>query len=77
MPPVTNSAANTEEVLNDEYLKGFIDATATAKLDETARMTNASEIKTIIVEELQRTLLGQTTAEECVENMRTRLNAAI
>ena len=77
MPPVTNSAANTEEVLNDPYLKGFLDATATAKLDETARMTNASEIKTIVVEELQRTLLGQTTAEECVENMRARLSSAI
>ena len=77
MPPVTNSAAKTEEVLNDPYLKGFLDATATAKLDETARMTNASEIKTIVVEELQRTLLGQTSAEECVENMRARLSSAI
>ena len=77
MPPVTKSASATEEVQNDAYLKGFIEATATAKLDETARMSNASEIKTIIVEELQRTLLGQTTAEECVENMRTRLSAAI
>ncbi len=77
MPPVTASASSTEEVLSDAYLKGFIDATATAKLDETARMANANEIKTIIVEELQRTLLGQTTAAECVETMRSRLNAAI
>lgn len=77
MPPVTKSASATQEVQNDAYLKGFIESTATARLDETARMTNASEIKTIIVEELQRTLLGQTSAEECVENMRTRLNAAI
>lgn len=77
MPPVTNSASEREKVQNDQYLKGFIEATATAKLDETARMTNASEIKTIVVEELQRTLLGQTTAEECVENMRARLSAAI
>ena len=52
-----------------------MDSTATAKLDETARMINANEIKTIIVEELQATLLGQTTAEECVEALRTRLEA--
>lgn len=77
MPPVTNSASATDEVLSDAYLQGFIDATSTARLDETARMTNASEIKAIVTEELQRTLLGQTTAEECVETMRTRLEAAI
>ena len=76
MPPVTKSTANSEEVLGDAYLMGFINATATSRLDETARMTNASEIKAIIVEELQRTLLGQTTSEQCIENMRTRLDAA-
>ena len=54
---------------------GFIDSTATAKLDETARMVNANEIKTVIVEELQATLLGQTTAEQCVENLRSRLGS--
>ena len=75
MPPVTISASENEAVLNDQYLKGFMDSTATAKLDETARMVNANEIKTIVVEELQATLLGQTTAEECVENLRTRLEA--
>ena len=73
MPPVTNSASENEAVVNDQYLKGFIDSTATAKLDETARMVNANEIKTVIVEELQATLLGQTTAEQCVENLRSRL----
>ena len=75
MPPVTISASENEAVTNDQYLKGFMDSTATAKLDETARMINANEIKTIIVEELQATLLGQTTAEECVEALRTRLEA--
>lgn len=75
MPPVTISASENEDVTNDQYLKGFMDSTATAKLDETARMINANEIKTIIVEELQATLLGQTTAEECVEALRTRLEA--
>ena len=76
MPPVTKSTASSEEVLSDDYLMGFINATATSRLDDTARMTNASEIKAIIVEELQRTLLGQTSSEECIENMRTRLDAA-
>lgn len=75
MPPVTNSASENEAVVNDQYLKGFIDSTATAKLDETARMVNANEIKTVIVEELQATLLGQTTAEQCVENLRSRLGS--
>lgn len=75
MPPVTISASENEAVTSDQYLKGFMDSTATAKLDETARMINANEIKTIIVEELQATLLGQTTAEECVEALRARLEA--
>ena len=75
MPPVTKSAAGTEEVKNDSYLKGFMDSTATAKLDETARMSNAGEIKTIMTEELQSALLGQKSAEKAVESMRSRIAA--
>ena len=75
MPPVTKSAASTDTVQNDPYLKGFMESTATARLDETARMSNAGEIKTIMTEELQSALLGQKSAEQAVESMRTRISA--
>ena len=75
MPPVTKEAAALEEVTSDAYLSGFINSTATARLEETARMTNASEIKTIITEELQYALLGQKTAEQAVADMAARLEA--
>lgn len=75
MPPVTKEAAALEEVTNDPYLKGFMNSTATARLEETARMTNASEVKTIITEELQYALLGQKTAEQAVADMAARLEA--
>ena len=67
MPPVTVSASEKEEVKNDAYLNGF--------LEETARMTNASEVKSVITEELQAALLGQKTAEQAVADMESRLNA--
>ena len=76
MPPVTNSAAELDEVKNDPYLSTFSASTATARLEETARMTNASEIKSIITEELQYALLGQKTAEEAVAEMGSRMNSA-
>ena len=75
MPPVTKEAASLEEVTSDAYLNGFLNSTATARLEETARMTNASEIKTIITEELQYALLGQKTAEQAVADMAARLEA--
>ena len=75
MPPVTKEAAQLEEVTSDAYLSGFMNSTATARLEETARMTNASEIKTIITEELQYALLGQKTAEQAVADMAARLEA--
>ena len=75
MPPVTKSAAALDEVKNDAYLNGFLESTSTARLDETARLTNASEIKSIITEELQYALLGQKTAEQAVSDMAARLEA--
>lgn len=75
MPPVTTSASEKEEVTSDAYLSGFISATATARLDETARMTNASQVKSVITEELQYALLGQKTAEQAVADMASRLQA--
>ena len=75
MPPVTKSAAALPEVENDAYLSAFNRSTATARLEETARMSNANEIKTVITEELQYALLGQKTAEEAVSEMASRLNA--
>ncbi|EDN00674.1 ABC transporter, solute-binding protein [Pseudoflavonifractor capillosus ATCC 29799] len=75
MPPVTKSAASLDEVKNDAYLNGFLESTSTARLEETARMANANEVKTIITEELQYALLGQKTAEQAVSDMAARLEA--
>ena len=75
MPPVTKEAAALEEVTSDAYLGGFMNSTATARLEETARMTNANEVKTVITEELQYALLGQKTAEQAVADMAARLEA--
>lgn len=75
MPPVTKELAAKDEIKNDTYLTGFIKSTATARLEETARMTNASEIKTIITEELQAALLGQKDAKTAIEDMESRLKA--
>lgn len=60
---------------SDAYLSGFMNSTATARLEETARMTNANEVKTVITEELQYALLGQKTAEQAVADMAARLEA--
>lgn len=75
MPPVTKSAAESDTIKNDAYITGFIEATKSARMDETARMTNASEVKSIITEELQAALLGQKTAEQAVSDMESRLKA--
>lgn len=75
MPPVTKSAAELDEVKNDAYLKGFMESTASAKLEETARLSNASEIKSIMTEELQAALLGQKSAEDAVASMKKRISS--
>ena len=75
MPPVTKSAAATDEVKNDAYLSGFLTSTATARLEETASMMNANEIKSIITEEVQAVLLGQKTSEQAAADMESRLNS--
>jgi multiple sugar transport system substrate-binding protein len=75
MPPVTKSAAGLDEVKSDAYLNGFLNSTATARLEETARMSNGNEVKTILTEELQYALLGQKTAEQAVADMASRLQA--
>ena len=67
MPPVTKSAASSDTVKNDPYINTFIESTATARLEETARMTNASEIKNILTEEIQFALLGQKTSQEALD----------
>lgn len=59
MPPVTKSLAASEAVTGDAYLNGFLTSTATARLEETARLINASEVKSVITEEMQAMLLGQ------------------
>jgi multiple sugar transport system substrate-binding protein len=75
MPPVTKSAGELDEVKNDAYLRGFMEATASAKLEETARLQNASEIKAIMTEELQAALLGQKTASDAVSSMKSRISS--
>lgn len=76
MPPVTKSAAANETVKNDPYINTFIESTATARLEETARMTNANEIKTILTEEIQFALLGQKTSQEALDDAAARIAAA-
>lgn len=75
MPPVTKSAANLQVVKDDAYLKGFMQSTETARLEETARMANASEIKAVVTEELQFALLGKKTAQQAVADMTSRLQS--
>jgi multiple sugar transport system substrate-binding protein len=75
MPPVTKSAANPQVVKDDAYLKGFMQSTETARLEETARMANASEIKAVVTEELQFALLGKKTAQQAVADMTSRLQS--
>lgn len=76
MPPVTKSAANSDTVKNDAYINTFIESTATARLEETARMTNASEIKNILTEEIQFALLGQKTSQEALDDAAARIGSA-
>lgn len=75
MPPVTKSASASDTVQNDAYIKSFIESTATARLEETARMTNADEIKTILTEEIQYALLKQKSAQEALDSAAARLAA--
>lgn len=75
MPPVTKSAAQTDTVQNDAYIKSFIQSTSTARLEETARMTNAAEVKSIITEEVQYALLSQKTAQQALDDAAARINA--
>lgn len=75
MPPVTKSTMEKDEVKNDAYLNGFLKSTETASLEETARMSNASEVKSIITEELQYALLGQKDAAQAIKDMAARLNS--
>ena len=72
---MTKSAAATDEVKNDAYLSGFLTSTVTARLEETASMMNANEIKSIITEEVQAVLLGQKTSEQAAADMESRLNS--
>jgi multiple sugar transport system substrate-binding protein len=76
MPPVTKSAAESDIVKNDAYIKTFIESTATAKLEETARMTNANEIKNILTEEIQYALLGQKDAQAALDDAAMRIESA-
>lgn len=75
-PPVTKSVAATDTVKNDAYIKTFIESTATARLEETARMTNAGEIKNILTEEIQYALLGQKTSQQALDDAAARIQAA-
>lgn len=73
MPPVTKSSVQLDEVRNDAYLNGFMSSTKTARLEETARLANASEVKSAITEELQYALLGQKDAAAAVYDMAARI----
>lgn len=73
MPPVTKSAMQIDEVKNDAYLNSFMVSTQTARLEETARLANANEVKSAITEELQYALLGQKDAAKTVQDLADRI----
>lgn len=75
MPPVTKSAASSDTVKNDSYINTFIESTATARLEETARMTNANEIKNILTEEIQFAMLGQKTSQDALDDAAARIGS--
>lgn len=75
MPPVTKSAAELDAVKNDAYLNGFMASTKTARLEETARLANASEVKSAITEEVQAALLGQKDAATAMKDAADRITA--
>jgi multiple sugar transport system substrate-binding protein len=77
MPPVLKAITETPAVQNDPYVKGFLDATATSRLEETAMMANGSEINTIITEELQAALLGSKDAATAMADAASRIEAAM
>lgn len=76
MPPVTKSAEAKPEVQNDAFTKSFLTSTKTARLEETARMTNANAIKTIMTEEIQAALLGQKTSKQALDEAAARIASA-
>ena len=77
LPPALKSLIESDQVQNDAYIKGFLDATKTARLEETVGMSNGNEIKTIIVEELQAALLDAKTVQEALDDAAARIAAAL
>ncbi len=76
MPPVTKSAEANEKVQKDAFTKSFLTSTQTARLEETARMTNADAIKKIMTEEIQYVLLGQKTSKQALDEAAQRITSA-
>ncbi|MDR2981157.1 MAG: extracellular solute-binding protein, partial [Puniceicoccales bacterium] len=77
MPPVLNSIVSSPTVQNDPYAKGFLDATKTARLSETSLLPNSSEVRTIIVEELQAAWLGVKDAQTAMNDAAARIEAVM
>lgn len=76
MPPVTKSAKSNPIVQNDTFIKSFLTSTKTARMEETARMTNADAIKKIMTEEIQAALMGQKTSKEALDEAAARIESA-
>ncbi|MDR2750064.1 MAG: sugar ABC transporter substrate-binding protein [Clostridiales bacterium] len=75
MPPTLKSVVSSPAVQNDAYVKGFLEATKSARLEETATLATGGEIKTIITEELQAALLGSKSAKQAVDDMAARIGS--
>jgi multiple sugar transport system substrate-binding protein len=76
MPPVTKSAKANPDVQKDPFIKTFLSNTQTARLEETARMTNADAIKKIMTEEIQSALLGQKSSKQALDETAQRITSA-
>jgi multiple sugar transport system substrate-binding protein len=73
MPPTLKSIVSSPEVQNDSFAKGFLKATETARLEETALMASGAAVKTVMTEELQAVLLGEKTSQQAASDAAARI----
>lgn len=76
MPPVIESALKSQAVINDPWTSSWLDLTKSGRRLEFALESNGSELNNILVEELQRILLGNVDVPTGLEDVKTPLQAS-
>ena len=76
MPPVLNTAIDSDAVKNNSWVSKWLDITADGRKLEFALKSNGSELNNIVVEELQSVLTGDKDSKTAVSDMKARLEAA-